>query len=121
MKKFILLRGVTPVGKNRIPKMSYLAEIMESAGFKQVQTYIQSGNIILDTDMNDADVSLLVHNLILEKIGADLSVIVKNQMQLEAALAENQCHFTSDGYVIRFLTERRRLQVGAIPFGTDLT
>lgn len=89
MKKFILLRGVTPVGKNRIPQMSYLAEIIENAGFTNVQTYIQSGNIILDTVLADADVSLIIHNLILEKIGADLSVIVKDKCPLEVALAEN--------------------------------
>ena len=89
MKKIILLRGVTPVGKNRIPKMSYLAEIIEKAGFTQVQTYIQSGNVILDTERNDSDVSLLIHNLILEKIGADISVIVKDESQLQVALEEN--------------------------------
>ena len=46
MQIVALLRGVTPTGKNRIPKMSYLAEILEGVGFKHVKTYIQSGNIV---------------------------------------------------------------------------
>ncbi len=89
MKKIILLRGVTPIGKNRIPKMSYLVQILENAGFSQVQSYIQSGNIILDIQMNDTEISRFVHNVILEKIGTDLSVIVKEKRQLEAAIEEN--------------------------------
>ncbi|WP_141565524.1 DUF1697 domain-containing protein, partial [Streptococcus sobrinus] len=53
MKKIILLRGVTPTGQNRIPKMAYLAQILTEAGFDHVQTYIQSGNIICETDLSD--------------------------------------------------------------------
>ncbi len=89
MKKIVLLRGVTPVGKNKIPKMSYLAEIIEQAGFSQVQTYIQSGNVVVDTELNDAEVSRLIHDVILAHIGADLSVIVKEPSQLRTAVQEN--------------------------------
>ncbi len=72
MKKIILLRGVTPTGRNRIPKMAYLTEILTEAGFDNVQTYIQSGNVILETDLSDETIRKLVHDTILEKIGADL-------------------------------------------------
>lgn len=33
MKKIIFLRGVTPTGTNRIPKMSYLVEILTEVVF----------------------------------------------------------------------------------------
>ena len=52
MEHIILLRGVTPNGKNAIPKMSYLVDILTEAGFQQVRTYIQSGNIILESDLD---------------------------------------------------------------------
>ncbi|KDE71144.1 hypothetical protein FUSO6_02035 [Fusobacterium necrophorum DAB] len=55
MKVIALLRGVTPTGKNRIPKMSYLAQILQEAGFQNVKTYIQSGNIILDTELSEKE------------------------------------------------------------------
>lgn len=89
MKVIALLRGVTPIGKNRIPKMTYLAEILEDAGFEQVETYIQSGNIILDTGFSYAETADKIHDVIVEKIGADLSVIIKTREQLEAAAKEN--------------------------------
>lgn len=89
MKRIALLRGITPTGPNKIPKMAYLREILETAGLQSVQTYIQSGNIICETDLADEDVKNLVHDTILEKIGADLSVIVKNSEQLIRAAQEN--------------------------------
>lgn len=89
MRVIALLRGVTPVGKNRIPKMSYLAEILEDSGFENVSTFIQSGNIMLDTSKNEKDTAVKIHDIILDKIGADLSVIIKTKSQFETAIKEN--------------------------------
>ena len=89
MKKVALLRGVTPVGQNRIPKMAYLVEILTEAGLENVKTYIQSGNIVFETSLSDDDVCALIHDTIQAKIGADLSVILKTQAQFTTALAES--------------------------------
>lgn len=89
MKKVALLRGVTPVGKNKIPKMAHLREILTEAGLSSVQTYIQSGNIICETDLPDDKLSQLIHQTIKEKIGSELAVIITNQSELAQAVAEN--------------------------------
>ncbi|AVQ21337.1 DUF1697 domain-containing protein [Fusobacterium necrophorum] len=89
MKVIALLRGITPTGKNRIPKMSYLAQILQEAGFQNVKTYIQSGNIILDTELSEKETEERIHNTILKKIGANLSVIIKRPNQLQIAVKEN--------------------------------
>ena len=89
MKKITLLRGVTPVGKNKIPKMAHLREILTEAGLSSVQTYIQSGNVICETDLSDEQLSQLIHQTTKEKIGADLAVIIKNRSALERAILEN--------------------------------
>lgn len=89
MKKVALLRGVTPVGQNRIPKMTYLVEILTEAGLENVKTYIQSGNIVFETSLSDYDVCALIHDTIQAKIVADLSVILKTQAQFTTALAES--------------------------------
>lgn len=89
MQLIALLRGVTPTGKNRIPQMSYLAQILTDAGFRAVRTYIQSGNVLLETNLSCAETAAKIHDTILDKIGADLSVILKTRAQLAAALAEN--------------------------------
>ncbi|GIJ94687.1 hypothetical protein CAPN001_19840 [Capnocytophaga stomatis] len=85
----ILLRGVMPSGKNSIPKMAYLREILEKGGFANVKTYIQSGNIVLQTELSPVEVSGKVHQLIKENIGAELPVIVKTADEMRQVLNEN--------------------------------
>lgn len=85
----VLLRGVTPTGKNKIPKMSYLKEILEGEYFSNVQTYIQSGNIVLKTSLPISEIQNKVHQIIKEKIGAELSVIVKTSDEIATILSEN--------------------------------
>ena len=89
MEHIILLRGVTPNGKNAIPKMSYLVNILTEAGFQHVRTYIQSGNIILESDLDLEEIRERVHTLIKEKIGADLKMVIKNKNDLEKVVHEN--------------------------------
>ncbi|AND78605.1 DUF1697 domain-containing protein [Streptococcus pantholopis] len=84
-----LLRGVMPVGSNRIPKMAYLREILTASELQSIQTYIQSGNIIFETSQSDNEASRLIHETIKEKIGADLAVIIKESAQFERAVFEN--------------------------------
>ena len=89
MEHIILLRGVTPNGKNAIPKMSYLVDILTEAGFQHVRTYIQSGNIILESNLALEEIREQVHTLIKEKIGADLKIIIKNKDILKNIVQEN--------------------------------
>lgn len=89
MEVIALLRGVTPTGKNRIPKMSFLVEILEKAGLKNIKTYIQSGNVILETALSKEETAKLIHDTTAKEIGADLSVIIKEKNQLQTAVEEN--------------------------------
>lgn len=82
MKKIIFLRGVTPTGTNRIPQMSYLVEILTEVVF-YVRTYIQVGNIMFESELSDEEIRKLVHDTILDEIGADSSKIIKEINQLD--------------------------------------
>ena len=44
-----LLRGINVSGHNMI-KMEVLKTLLEKAGFQNIQTYIQSGNVFVDSD-----------------------------------------------------------------------
>lgn len=96
MQVIALLRGVMPTGKNRIPRMADLVEILENAGFQRVQTYIQSGNILLETELPQAETARRIHDAIFEKLGAEFSVILKTKAQLAAAVRENPFDDTYD-------------------------
>ncbi|MBK7451038.1 MAG: DUF1697 domain-containing protein [Anaerolineales bacterium] len=49
-----LLRGINVGGKNII-KMADLKASFEAMGFSNVVTYIQSGNVVLQSDEKDKD------------------------------------------------------------------
>ena len=83
-----LLRGVTPSGKNKVG-MAQLRKVLADAGFSRVRTYIQSGNVLVDTGLPAGAVEKRVHNLIREHLGPDLVVIVRTGAQLEEALNGN--------------------------------
>lgn len=84
----ILLRGVMPTGRNRVP-MAQLRTALTEAGLVEVRTYIQSGNVIAASPLDAAAVEQLVHDTIREKIGADIAVIVRTPEQLGRVLAQN--------------------------------
>lgn len=84
----ILLRGVTPTGRNRVP-MAELRVALAAAGLVDVRTYIQSGNVIAKSDLDQAGIGQLVHDTIKEKIGADITVITRTPGQLMQVLEGN--------------------------------
>lgn len=52
MRYIALLRGINVGGNNRVP-MGELKECFESVGFKNVSTYINSGNVIFESENTD--------------------------------------------------------------------
>jgi len=84
----ILLRGVMPTGKNRVP-MAELRAALSKAGLRDVQTYIQSGNVIASSELTQSSLETLVHDVILREIGADIAVIARTHAQLNRVMAGN--------------------------------
>lgn len=82
----ILLRGVMPTGKNKVP-MATLREVLSEAGFDGVKTWIQTGNILLKSDFTRQKLRDFIHQLILEHIGADIAVIVKTPEEIQQIMA----------------------------------
>ena len=84
----ILLRGVMPTGKNKVP-MAPLRAALESAGFGRVRTYIQSGNVIAESRLGRARVESRVHDVIASEFGGDVAALARTPAQLATALALN--------------------------------
>lgn len=93
----LFLRGVMPTGKNKVP-MAQLREILVSFGFANVKTWIQSGNVVLNTDLNPETLAGTVSRLIEDEIGAQIPVVVKSREDLIQIVEENP--FRGEGYDI---------------------
>ncbi|HMB21198.1 MAG TPA: DUF1697 domain-containing protein, partial [Anaerolineales bacterium] len=56
MNKYVAFLRAINVGGNAIIKMTDLKRMFESAGLENVQTYIQSGNVVFECDEKDIHV-----------------------------------------------------------------
>jgi uncharacterized protein (DUF1697 family) len=77
-----------PSGRNRVP-MAELRVALSSAGLLDVQTYIQSGNVIAKSALDQLSIQTLVHEVIAREIGADITVIARTHTQLKRVLEGN--------------------------------
>ena len=84
-----LLRGINVSGHNMI-KMDALKTMLETMGFQNVQTYIQSGNVFVTTEEeNAAKVGFLITQEIFKTFGYDVPVIVVAKEDLQSCLKNN--------------------------------
>jgi len=89
MKTYIvLLRGVNVSGKN-IVKMAALKAILIDNTFKNVTTYIQSGNIILSSDLEKEAIEMKIQQLIYDHFQLQITVFCLDLQEMEVALQNN--------------------------------
>jgi uncharacterized protein (DUF1697 family) len=84
-----LLRGINVSGHNMI-KMDALKTTLENIGFENVQTYIQSGNVFVDTpEESAAKVGFMIKQEIYKVFGHDVPVVMIGKQDLEACFRNN--------------------------------
>jgi uncharacterized protein (DUF1697 family) len=70
----LLLRGINVGGKNKIP-MAQLKLFLEELGFTDVVTYIQSGNVIVTSNLSATKIREKVEKSLPKKFKLDSSII----------------------------------------------
>ncbi len=84
-----LLRGINVSGQKKI-KMLDLKDSFEKAGYSNVTTYIQSGNVVFKAKKSDTiNLSDTIHKVIEEDFGFDVLVVVLEVDELQAILDVN--------------------------------
>lgn len=85
-----LLRGINVSGHKMI-NMLALKKALEGIGFTNVVTYIQSGNVFVDTEEESSSkVGFLIKQEIFKEFGHDVPVIVIGREDLQACLERNE-------------------------------
>ena len=84
-KYIVLLRGVNVGGNNLLP-MKELSAQLEHAGFNNVRTYIQSGNIVLEGTRNPENE---MGALIQARFGFTPKILVLSEEEFNSAVANN--------------------------------
>ncbi|MBK7267288.1 MAG: DUF1697 domain-containing protein [Ignavibacteriales bacterium] len=84
-----LLRGINVSG-HKIIKMAELKELLMSIGFRNVQTYIQSGNVVFESDDTSIpDLELSIMSGIAGKYGFDVEVMVRTVNEFSRIIETN--------------------------------
>jgi uncharacterized protein (DUF1697 family) len=82
----VLLRGVNFGGRNTV-SMATLKTACEGAGFGNVKTYINSGNIMLDSDLSEDEIAAACRALIEREFDLAIPVAVVSRGELREALS----------------------------------
>jgi uncharacterized protein (DUF1697 family) len=106
-----LLRGVNVGGHNKVP-MADLRAALTADGLESVRTYIQSGNIVLDSPTDDVEVvAARVRSVIARGFGLDIPVV---------ALTAHDLRDLADANPYAQEPDPRRLHAIVLPHPLDL-
>jgi uncharacterized protein (DUF1697 family) len=82
IKYIALLRGINVGGKNKVEMMK-LKSVFENAGFDNVLTYINSGNVIFESNEKDVDTLILeIKKILRESFNFDIKVLIRNSCNI---------------------------------------
>ena len=84
----MLLRGINIGPRNRIP-MPALRELFTSAGFDDVRTYLQSGNVVLSSDADSERLAQECERRIAQAFGLNVDVLVRTRDELARVVRRN--------------------------------
>jgi uncharacterized protein (DUF1697 family) len=97
-----LFRGINIGGHHKLP-MKELVSLLEELGCRNIQSYIQSGNVIFDSRRRNRDILAdEIRNAISGRYGFSPIVILLTRSELNSAIAGNPFP-TSDSKALSFL------------------
>lgn len=81
MKYIALLRGINVSGQKLI-KMEHLKSLFEAMSLKNVQTYIQSGNVVFDAAQKAAPLRSLIEKELENQLGYAVPVLLRTAAEM---------------------------------------
>lgn len=77
-----LLRGINLGSHNKVP-MEELREFANELGFSDPETYLRSGNLVIDSDLSESALARSLSDGIEERFGLQVPVICRSAEQLD--------------------------------------
>jgi uncharacterized protein (DUF1697 family) len=84
----VLLRAVNVGGTGKLP-MATFRKLLATLGFRNVETYIQSGNAVLDAPGNAASVAKSIAAGLEKLLGAPAGVLIRTHADLARVISTN--------------------------------
>jgi len=83
-----LLRGINVGGHNKII-MAELRSSLEQLGLQNVKTYIQSGNILFESDETEELLQTKIHDAIKEDFGVSSVVVIRTAEEIQQIVSQS--------------------------------
>ena len=90
-----LLRGVNVGGRNKV-SMTDLRAAFTEHGFGKVSTYIQSGNVLFESDASRDKLESEIEEMLDRRLGNPLVVVVRSHRQLQAVVEKAPAGFGAE-------------------------
>jgi uncharacterized protein (DUF1697 family) len=107
-KRILLLRGIN-IGSNRRVAMPKLRQALAAAGMKDVETYVQSGNVVVSSRKSPDNLAREAQRAIADEFGFDVDVVVRTRDELADVVKRNPLGDVADNpklYQVSFLSEQ---------------
>ncbi|MBO9597390.1 MAG: DUF1697 domain-containing protein [Cohnella sp.] len=113
------LRGIN-VGGNHIVRMADLKRTLEEAGMRRVQTYIQSGNILFESDETASELETRFERLLETTFGFPMPTMIRSAEEMKEIMRRCPYSFAelTEGQSIHLSLLKRELSeavIAAIP------
>lgn len=95
MKYVALLRGINVGGKTKV-EMTRLKALFESLGFKDVQTYINSGNVVFSYESKPKELVPLIEASIEKEFGLQVRVVLRTAANIAKLAKDIPSEWTND-------------------------
>jgi uncharacterized protein (DUF1697 family) len=105
VRHIAFLRGVN-LGKNKRVAMPKLRELLAEAGYDDVQTYVNSGNVILTSGLKPAKLEQALERQLKDGLGLDTRVLVRTRDELADVIERDPIGKDADNpsrYQVNFL------------------
>lgn len=89
MKWVILLRGVNVGGKGKLPMKELREKLLAQKYCTHIETYIQSGNLVMESDLAKEQLESSVQTLIEKEFGFAPSVLAMRAQDFQATMDGN--------------------------------
>ena len=87
-----LLRGINVGGRNLI-SMANLREAFSAFGCQRVRTYIQSGNVVFESDGPAAPLEVSIETMLERRFGVRFVAVVRSRLQMRNIVDRAPDHF----------------------------
>lgn len=105
VRQVALLRGVN-LGPSRRVSMPQLRGLLEQAGFEDVQTYVQSGNVVLTSKLKPDALARRIERELAGGLGLETQVLVRTRAELAKIVEHDPLGSEADNparYQVTFL------------------